>query len=179
MSARLAEAQSVTGWRVKNGVSIVPTDWTCSPIPGLLGQAAQPACQLLGADLQRRPDLRLPQLAERGDAGCHRQGVARERPGLVDRPGRRDHFHDLAPAAVGADRQAAADHLAQRRQVRLDAGRAPGRRPGATRKPVITSSKISSAPERAVISRSPGRKSASGGTTPMLPATGSTITAAI
>ena len=51
--------------------------------------------------------------------------------------------------------------------------------PCATRKPVITSSKISSAPCSLVMSRSPCRKPSPGGTTPMLPATGSTITAAM
>src|SRR2546427_430173 len=43
----------------------------------------------------------------------------------------------------------------------------------------MTSSKIRSAPWACVISRSPSRKPGSGATTPMLPATGSTITPAI
>ena len=51
--------------------------------------------------------------------------------------------------------------------------------PSATRNPVITSSKISSAPCRAVSSRSASRNPGAGGTQPMLPTTGSTITAAI
>jgi hypothetical protein len=51
--------------------------------------------------------------------------------------------------------------------------------PQATRKPVITSSKIRSAPWRSQRARSPARKPATGGTRLMLPAMGSTMTAAI
>ena len=48
-----------------------------------------------------------------------------------------------------------------------------------TRKPVITSSITSSAPCRAVISRSAWLKPGSGGTAPMLPAAASVMTQAI
>ncbi len=51
--------------------------------------------------------------------------------------------------------------------------------PGCTRKPVITSSKTSSASCSAVRERSRSRNPGAGGTSPMFPATGSTITAAI
>ena len=51
--------------------------------------------------------------------------------------------------------------------------------PGATRNPVITSSKISSAPWRVHCSRSVSRKPGAGSTRFMLPATGSTITPAM
>ena len=50
--------------------------------------------------------------------------------------------------------------------------------PGARRKPVITSSKISRAPCLSHRARRPSRKPGAGPTTPMLAATGSTITAA-
>src|SRR5713226_869697 len=50
--------------------------------------------------------------------------------------------------------------------------------PYETRNPVITSSKISSAPDTSQISRSPARKPSAGGTHPMFPATGSTMMAA-
>ena len=50
--------------------------------------------------------------------------------------------------------------------------------PRATRKPVITSSKTSSAPLASHSARSASRKPGAGGTTPMLPATGSTRIAA-
>ena len=58
-------------------------------------------------------------------------------------------------------------------------GRMPSRScapPGATRKPVMTSSKIRSAPWRFVSSRRPARKPGLGSTSPMLPAYGSTMT---
>ena len=48
-----------------------------------------------------------------------------------------------------------------------------------TRKPVMTSSRISSDPWAAVIRRSPALKPSSGGTTPMLPAAASLMTQAI
>ena len=51
--------------------------------------------------------------------------------------------------------------------------------PQATRKPVMTSSKMSRAPYRVHRARQASRKPGSGGTTPMLPATGSTMSAAI
>ena len=53
--------------------------------------------------------------------GRHRQRVAGERPRLVHGAGRGDELHDLAPSAVGAHGQPAADHLAERRQVGRDA----------------------------------------------------------
>ena len=60
-------------------------------------------------------------------------------------------------------------------------GRTPRRAcapPRATRKPVMTSSKIKSAPTRSHSVRSPSRNPGTGGTRPMLAATGSTMTAA-
>ena len=51
--------------------------------------------------------------------------------------------------------------------------------PQATRKPVMTSSKMSTAPCLVHSSRQASRKPGCGGTTPMLPATGSTMSAAI
>ena len=50
--------------------------------------------------------------------------------------------------------------------------------PNATRNPVMTSSKMSSAPNSSQSSRSPCKKPAAGATTPMLPLTGSTMTQA-
>ncbi len=58
---------------------------------------------------------------ERREARRHGHRVAGERPGLVDRPERRDLLHDVAPAAERADRHPAADHLAEGREVRRDA----------------------------------------------------------
>ena len=53
--------------------------------------------------------------------GGHRQRIARERAGLVDRPDGRDVVHDRGRGTIGRRRQAAADDLAQDRQVGRDA----------------------------------------------------------
>ena len=62
-----------------------------------------------------------PGRGERREPRGHGDRIAGERARLVDRPQRRDLLHDRAPAAERAHRHAAADHLAQRRQVRRDA----------------------------------------------------------
>ena len=76
----------------------------------------------------------------------HRDGIARKRACLVDGAERRDVLHDVAAPAERADRHAAADDLAERRQVRPDAVQLLCAALCATRKPVMTSSKISTAP---------------------------------
>src|SRR3546814_2207966 len=63
---------------------------------------------------------RLDQFEHR-QAGGHRNRVAAERTGLVDRPARCDLLHQFTAAAVGAHRHAAADDLAEGRQVGRDA----------------------------------------------------------
>ena len=60
------------------------------------------------------------QVPQGGQAGSHGQRVSGKGSRLVDRTQRRDQIHDLSPAAVSAHRQAPADDLAQRGQVRLD-----------------------------------------------------------
>jgi hypothetical protein len=70
------------------------------------------------------------ELGERRPSGRHRQRVAGERAGLVDRAGRRHLAHQVAAAAEGAGRQAAADHLAEGGQVRPDAEQLLGAAPG-------------------------------------------------
>ena len=72
-------------------------------------------------------------------------GLPESVPASVDRPDRREPVHDLGFAAERPDREPAADDLAQGREVGYDALDALDP-PGATRKPVITSSKIRSAP---------------------------------
>ncbi len=47
--------------------------------------------------------------------------VARQRPGLIHRPAGCDALHQIAPPAVGRDRQPSADHLPQRGEVRRHA----------------------------------------------------------
>ncbi len=58
------------------------------------------------------------QKPQRGQACSHCQGIARERPGLVDLALGSDVLHNLSPAAKGSHRKAAADNLAKRGQIR-------------------------------------------------------------
>ena len=67
------------------------------------------------------PVERRRQTAEAPEPGRHRERVPRQRAGLVDRAGRRHQLHQIGAAAVGADRQAAADDLAEAGQIRPDA----------------------------------------------------------
>ena len=87
------------------------------------------------------------QPAQRGQAGGAGERVPGQRAGLVDRSGRRELRHDVGPAAERGRRQPTAHDLAvgvagrrRRRRQRRTSRRA------ATRKPVITSSRMSSAP---------------------------------
>ena len=81
------------------------------------------------------------------------------------------------PAAERADGQAAADHLAEAPQVGRDPDIAVAP-PTPSRKPVITSSKMRSAPTRSHAARSPSKNPGAGATRFMLAATGSTISTA-
>ena len=87
---------------------------------------------------------------ERGEAGRGGDGIPRQRAGLVDRAVRRQLGHDVGATTEGRGREAAAHHLAERHQVRAPALAGPRRGPsgpsGVTRKPVITSSLMNSAP---------------------------------
>src|SRR5512143_2697657 len=68
--------------------------------------------------VQARVALDLPQLREpRG----HRERVAGQRAGLVDRALGRDLGQEVGPSAVGAHRQPGADDLSERREVGPDA----------------------------------------------------------
>ena len=160
---------------MKNGVSSDPNAFTCSATPASRAASARPGGEPRAERREARVELRR-ELVEAPESGGHRQRIARQRARLIHRTGRRDELHQIRAAAVGADRQPAADDLAEAGQIRLDAGRAPARRPATARNPEITSSKISSAPAAAQTSRSARRKPSAGGTTPMLPAIGSTIT---
>ena len=99
------------------------------------------------------------------------------------RPGTRGRAGRPGPSRRRVRRRrrcsAAADDLAEGAEVGRDARAAPGRRREATRKPVMTSSKISSAPTRSHSARRPLRKPSSGATRPMLAAIGSTMTQAV
>ena len=63
---------------------------------------------------------RLDQL-QRLQTGGDRDRIARQRARLIDAAERREVGHDVAPAAEGRRRHAAADHLAETREVRRDA----------------------------------------------------------
>ena len=115
MSHFLAVSQSVTGSLVKKNVNIEPTRLTVMP-------GGRAGAELGGAGFELVVDLRMRlQVAQHRESGAHRQRIAGERARLVDRAGRRDLAHDVRAAAVGADRQPAADHLAERGQVGPDA----------------------------------------------------------
>ncbi len=58
---------------------------------------------------------------EHRQARRHRDWIAAQRAGLIDRAGRRDLFHQVTAPAIGAHRHAAADDLAEGGQVRGDA----------------------------------------------------------
>ncbi len=94
---------------------------------GLRGDARLSGCvsesleEALARSLDPVPHARLGERAQRLDPSSHRERVPGERPGLIHGAGRCDELHDLAPAAVRADREPAADHLAECRQVGLDA----------------------------------------------------------
>ena len=60
------------------------------------------------------------QLSQRRDPGCHGQRISGERSCLIHRTERRNHVHQLCAAAISADRQPAADDLAERGEIGLD-----------------------------------------------------------
>ena len=66
-------------------------------------------------------DRGVPQPTQDGKAGSGRERVARQRARLVDGSARSELLHDLGAPAEGGERQAAADDLAEHRQVRQHA----------------------------------------------------------
>ncbi len=100
----------------KKTVSSDPTRRLMATASGRRGGVRQP-----GLEPSRMP-ARAPrsarrQLSQRRDSGGHRQRVARQGARLVDRAERRDQFHEVGASAVCPDRHAAADDLAEHRQV--------------------------------------------------------------
>ena len=75
------------------------------------------ATQARGALGQVGVEARLLDQFQHRQAGGHRHRVAAQRTCLVDRAGRGDLLHQLAAAAVGPDRHAAANDLAEGGQV--------------------------------------------------------------
>ena len=117
-----ALAQSTTSASVKNIVDIEPTRLQHVTTPALSRGLAQAAGELArpGDRARRRRPASTSSSMQR-ETGDHRDRVARQRARLVDGADRRELLHDLALAAERADREAAADDLAERGEVRRDA----------------------------------------------------------
>jgi hypothetical protein len=88
---------------------------------GLLRFAGESFRQRPGGGLDSILEVLLLHELQGRQPRSHRHRIAGQRAGLVDRAQRRDLLHDVAPAADRAHRQAAADDLAQRGEVRPDA----------------------------------------------------------
>ncbi len=78
--------------------------------------------------------------------GAHAHGIRAERARLVDGADRRDQLHEGRASGVRADRKAAADHLAVGRPDRARGRARSAMPPRPTRKPLMTSSRMSRAP---------------------------------
>ena len=84
---------------------------------GRVGRVLQPGHEGGRGRFQPLVKARLLHGRQRGQTRRRRQRIAGQRSGLIDRTGGRHLRHQIRPAAVGADRQPATDHLAQRDQV--------------------------------------------------------------
>ena len=179
VSLWLAVSQSVGGWALKNSVSMLPTRVIACGDSRLLAAAAQAALQPGRQRFQLLVRRMVAQLLQRGDARRRRHRIAAQRAGLKHLARRQNVLHDLAPAAVGADRHAAADDLAERRDVRPNSKqrlRTAIRHAKAGHHFVADQAALRAC---CVSSRSARRNSGVGTTQPMLPTIGSKITPAI
>ena len=94
-------------------------------VPTTGNEAANPAAAHASRSTAARRRARASQLdvhvgvelAEGGEPGGGGDRVAGQRAGVEHRAQRRQRLHHVAPAADGADRQPAADHLAERGEV--------------------------------------------------------------
>ena len=151
-----------------------PTFWAARDTPCCFaaGPDRRRAISFWRSGLRRSPAWEL----KRGQAGSHRDRVAGQRAGLIDRPSGRS-FHDFAPCRRSAEGMPPPNDLAEVDRIGRDAEQALGAlRP--TRKPVITSSKISTAPFRGQLAHR-FEEFGVGAIRFMLPTTGSTMTAAM
>ena len=110
---------------------------SCSIDPARRTLSGSPASAAALASTSSRPAARVPigvdlllvEVLQRDESGGGRDRVAVERPRVEQAgPGRVAQRQQLRPAADGADREAAADDLPHRRQVRPHAEHLPGRR---------------------------------------------------
>ena len=106
---------------VKNRPNMPQTWLVASGTPACRAASRMPSTSRSVAAASRAWKPGAGEALERREARRHRDRIAGQRARLVDGPERRDAFHDVAPAAECADRHAAADDLAERREVRLDA----------------------------------------------------------
>ena len=178
VSALRALAASKTGSGEKKTVIIEPTRFTWTVAPAPCAASTSPASSRCPR-ASSRSYCAWPELAERGDARRHGERVPGEGAGLVDRAGRGDAVHHVGAAAEGAHRQAAADDLAEGDEVGAD----PVELAGAARRQPEAGHHLVDDEQRAVLAagvEEPLRGSPGFGTsTPMLPTTGSTMTAAM
>src|SRR5439155_4454591 len=87
----------------------------------LRGGVAQPALELAAERLEPAVHLAVAEPGERRQPRRDGERVARQRAGLVDRAKRRDVIHQAPRSTVGANRESAADDLAEAREVGLNA----------------------------------------------------------
>ena len=163
---------------MKNGVSTRTDRVDLQRHPRFPRGVSEAGSKALAEHREVRVHARL-QLTEGPQPGGHRQRVAGQRAGLIHGAGGRDKRHQVGPSAVRADGQAAADDLPEAREIR---GHARQRLRSARRRAETGDHLVEDrAATRAAVHmlRSARRKPSAGGTTPMLPAIGSTITAAI
>ena len=92
----------------------------CDRQPGRLGSVLDAAHQLLSGGGEFVVGARLLEKFQSLDPGSHRERIAAQRAGLIHRPRRSHHRHDVGPTAVGTNRQTSTDHLPHRGEVGCD-----------------------------------------------------------
>src|SRR5580704_13403663 len=88
---------------------------------GCSGGTLEAGLQTIAEALEAKVEVGvLAERVQRRDARRHRERAPRERSSLVHRTGWCDLLHEAAPAAIGANRKAAADHLAEEAEIGID-----------------------------------------------------------
>ena len=95
------------------------------------------------------PPVERGHLRERRQARAHADGIRAERAGLIDGPDRRDQIHEIRAAGIGRHGKPSANHFAVAHEIGTQCPARSAMPPRPTRNPLITSSRISSAPARA------------------------------
>ncbi len=115
----LASAKLRTGPSQKKNDVMVPTAVPRRLYSRRVGGVDNPSCQRIGFFHDAVKDAGPGQDLERCDPRCHRHGIARKRPGLIDRARRGQVPHDIAFADYGRQRKSSPDDLAQQRDIRV------------------------------------------------------------